>query len=130
MKFTALVSVAGCALPDPAPGGYNASTSTLVDNARNTEGVVVGTIIREDVAKVALKWNFLTLEQWAYILQLFDSSHGGNFFNEVRFLNQVTGEYTTRTMYVSDRNAGAFVRDQITGDIKGWQSPTLSLVEV
>ena len=122
--MTALVSVAGVALPEPS--GYSATTATLVDSARNVEGKVVGSVIRSDVAKVELKWRYLPVAQWAEILSLFTQS----FYNQVTFFNQSTAQYETREMYVSDRKAGIWRRHPETGDVAGWTECALSLVEV
>lgn len=124
MAGTALVSVGGFDFPEPSE--YLATTSTIVDSARNVNGYVVGAIVRSDVAKVEMSWKYLTVRQWASILSLFSSS----FYNDVKFFNQTTGTYTTRTMYVSDRNASMFRRDPQTGEVMGWLNPSLSLVEV
>jgi hypothetical protein len=124
MAFTALVSIGGFEFPEPS--SYTATTSTIVDSARNVNGYVVGAVVRSDVAKVELSWKYLSVRQWATILSLFSDS----FYNDVRFFNQTTGTYTTRTMYVSDRNANMFRRDPATGEIMGWLNPSLSLVEV
>jgi hypothetical protein len=124
MAGMALVSIGGFDFPEPS--GYTATTSTIVDSARNVSGYVVGSIVRSDVAKVEMSWKYLTVRQWASILSLFSSS----FYNDVRFFNQTTGTYTTRTMYVSDRNASMFRRDPQTGEVMGWLNPSLSLVEV
>jgi hypothetical protein len=120
----ALVSIGGFDFPEPST--YNATTSTIVDSARNVQGRVVGAVVRHDVAKVELSWKYLTAYQWATILSLFTSS----FYNEVTFLNQVTNQPDTRTMYVSDRNAGMWRRDPQTGDVMGYTNCSLSLVEV
>lgn len=122
--MAALVTIAGRELPEPS--SYSANTATLVDSARNVNGVVIGSVIRNDVAKVELSWRYLTVEQWASILSLFTKS----FYNNVRFFNQATGEYTTRQMYVSDRTAGMWRRHPVTGEVMGWVDPKLSLVEV
>lgn len=124
MAFTALVSIGGFEFPEPS--SYTATTSTIVDSARNVNGYVVGAIVRSDVAKVELSWKYLTVRQWASILSLFADS----FYNDVKFFNQTTGTYTTRTMYVSDRNASVFRRNPNTGEIMGWLNPSLSLIEV
>lgn len=124
MAVAALVSIGGFEFPEPS--AYTATTSTIVDSARNVNGYVVGAVVRKDVAKVELSWKFLTVRQWASILSLFADS----FYNDVRFFNQTTGAYTTRTMYVSDRNASMFRRDPKTGEVMGWLNPSLSLVEV
>ena len=120
----ALVSIGGYNLPEPST--YNAVTSTIVDSARNVAGYVVGSVIRNDVAKIELTWRYLTAEQWARVLSLFSSS----FYNDVRFFNQATNGYEIRTMYVSDRNASVWRRNPITGAIMGYTGCSLSLVEV
>lgn len=122
--MTDLVTVAGVALPEPSE--YSASTSTLVDSARNVSGYVIGSVVRNDVAKVELRWRYLTARQWANVLSLFTS----NFYNSVTFFNQATADYTTREMYVGDRSAGMWRRHPETGEILGWTECSLSLVEV
>lgn len=120
----ALVSVGGYEFPEPST--YSATTSTIVDSARNVSGYVVGSVVRNDVAKVELTWRYLTAEQWANILSKFTYS----FYNDVRFYNQATAAYDTRTMYCSDRQAGMFRRHPETGAVMGWTNCSISLVEV
>lgn len=122
--MTALVTIAGVALPEPSE--YSGNTSTIVDSGRNVQGVVIGSVVRHDVAKVELKWRYLTAQQWASVLSLFTA----NFYNEVTFFNQATADYTTRQMYVSDRSAGMWRRHPSTGAVMGWTNCSLSLVEV
>lgn len=120
----ALVTIAGTALPEPS--SYSGTTSTLVDSARNVKGYVVGSVVRNDVAKVELSWRYLTAEQWATVLSLFKK----NFYNEVEFYDQTVAGWVTRQMYVSDRNASMFKRDSETGNVMGYVDAKLSLVEV
>ena len=122
--MAALVSIGGFDFPEPS--SYSATTSTIVDSARNVSGYVVGAVVRSDVAKVELSWKYLTAQQWASILSLFANS----FYNDVTFFNQVTAGYTTRTMYVSDKTAGMWRRNAETGEVMGWTDCSLSLVEV
>lgn len=122
--MTALVTVAGVALPEPS--SYSANTSTIVDSARNVSGYVIGSVVRQDVAKVELSWRYLTAQQWADVLSLFTS----NFYNDVTFFNQATAGYTTRRMYVGDRKAGMWRRHPETGEVLGFTECALSLVEV
>ena len=122
--MAALVTVAGYELPEPSE--YSGNTSTIVDSARNVSGYVIGSVVRHDVAKVELKWRYLTVQQWAGILSLFTN----NFYNSVTFYNQATADYTTRQMYVSDRKAGMWRRDPLSGNVLGWTDCSLSLVEV
>ena len=53
-----LVSIGGFDFPEPST--YNATTSTIVDSARNVQGRVVGAVVRHDVAKIELSWKYLT----------------------------------------------------------------------
>ena len=121
--MAALVSIGGFDFPEPST--YDAVTSTIVDSARNVSGYVIGAVVRNDVAKIDMSWRYLTAQQWATILSLFTNS----FYNDVRFYNQATGSYTTRTMYVSDRSSGMWRRDD-SGTVMGWTNCSLSLVEV
>jgi hypothetical protein len=128
MAIKALVTVGGYDFPEPS--AYSGNTSTLVDSARNAQGVVVGAVIRDDVGKVEMSWKYLTVEQWANILKCFSLSRGGNFYNDVTFFCQDIGDWTTRQMYVSDRKANMFRRDPKTGEVLGYTDCSLSLVEV
>lgn len=120
----ALVSIGGFNFPEPST--YNATTSTIVDSARNVSGYVIGAVVRHDVAKIEMTWKYISAYQWSQILSLFTSS----FYNDVTFLNQVTNLPDTRTMYVSDRNAGMWRRNPQTGEVMGYTGASLSLVEV
>lgn len=128
MAFRALVSVRGYDFPEPST--YSGNTATLVDSARNVSGRMVGSVIRDDVAKVEISWRYLTVEQWARIQKCFRNSSGGRFINLVDFFDQSVGGWVTKEMYVSDRNAGMWRRDPKTGEILGWTDCRLSLVEV
>lgn len=119
----ALVTIGGYDFPEPST--YSAVTATIVDSARNVNGYVVGSVVRHDVAKIELTWRYLTAQQWAQILSLFNYS----FYNDVRFFNQSTATYEVRTMYVSDRQAGMWRRNPETGSVMGWTNCSLSLVE-
>lgn len=128
MALRALVTVGEFDFPEPS--SYSGNTATLVDSARNAQGVTIGAVIRDDVGKVEMSWKYLTVEQWANILKCFSIKRGGNFYNNVTFFCQDEGDWTTRLMYVSDRKAGMFRRDPETGDVLGYTDASLSLVEV
>lgn len=128
MAGRALVTVGEFDFPEPST--YKGNTSTLVDSARNTQGKMVGSVIRDDVGKVEMTWRYLTIEQWANVLKCFRMASGGKFINNVTFFCEDLGDWTTREMYVSDRNAEMFRRDPASGDVLGWTNCSLSLVEV
>ena len=125
--MTPLVSIGDFAFPEPST--YSATTSTIVDSGRNVEGYVIGAVIRDDVAKISLGWNFITASDWAAILAQFSPSRGGSFYNNVTFYLQDTNSWVTREMYVSDRTADIFLRDK-AGNIRGYTGVAMSLVEV
>lgn len=127
-NFQHLVTVEGYAFPEPSD--YNANTATLVDSGRNVKGYMIGAVIRDDVAKVSLKWKYLTVQEWARVQSCFKESAGGKFINSVTFFDQSSGKYATRDMYVGDRQAGVWRRDPETGEILGWTNCSLSLIEV
>ena len=128
MAFRALVKVGQYEFPEPS--AYSGNTSTLVDSARNVEGIMIGSVVRDDVSKVEMSWRYLTVEQWARIQQCFRERSGGKFVNLVEFFDQSVGGWVTKEMYISDRTAGMWRRDPKTGDILGWTDCKLSLVEV
>ena len=123
----ALVSIAGHDIPDPST--YAGTTSTVVDSGRNVKGDWVGSVIRDDIAKVEMSWNFITVQDWANILALFSRARGGDFVNSVTFFCQDTGTWETRQMYVNDRKANVFLRDK-AGNIRGYSGASLNLIEV
>ncbi len=128
MAFRALVKVGDYDFPEPS--AYSGNTSTLVDSARNVQGKMVGSVIRDDVAKIEISWRYLTVEQWARIQMCFRQSAGGKFINNVEFFDQSVGRWVRKEMYVNDRKAGMWRRSPETGDILGWTDCSLSLIEV
>lgn len=132
----ALVTINGYSLPTPST--YVGNTATIVDSARNVSGYVVGTVIRNDVAKVSMTWNFIKPDEWAAILRLFEPAYGGSFYQNVTFLNQTANTYATRLMYVGDRtSSGIFLlynernapSQDLIGTPMGYRGASLSLIE-
>lgn len=123
----ALVTINGVVVPEPSE--YQSQTSTLVNTGRAADGTLIGNVVREDIAKITLKWNFISANDWANLMALFSSNLGGNFTNPVEFFLQDTNSWDTRDMYVSDRKANVFIRNA-DGSIKGYKNASLSLVEV
>lgn len=113
----------------PTPSTYTGNTATIVDSARNVEGRMIGTVVRNDVAKITMTWNYLPSQAWAELLSQFSPAAGGSFTRRVTFFNQATNSLITRTMYVSDRNANSFLLGE-NGLPRGYQNCTFSLIEV
>lgn len=122
-----MVSIGDYEVPEPSI--YQATTSTVVDSARNVQAQVVGAVVRENLAKVAMTWNFISAQDWADLLAKFDSTRGGSFYQTVTFFCQDTNNWETREMYISDRVADVFLRNK-DGSIRGYTNARFSLVEV
>lgn len=123
----------------PTPSTYIGNTATVVDSARNTDGFMIGTVIRNGVAKIQMTWNFITADDWAAMLQQFEPDYGGAFVRSVTFFNQTSGTLETRTMYVGDRtSSGSFLlyNAENTPDAahiglpRGYLGAQFSLIEV
>jgi len=112
--------------PLPEPTSYSSTTTTLTDSAQSVSGKLLGSVIRKDIAQISLAWNFLDAATWAQINDIFIKD---DYSINVRFFDQTTGNWATREMYVSDRSAGLWRRDQ-NGAILGWLGCGLQLMEV
>ena len=109
----------------PEPTAYSGTTSTMIDAGTSVSGKLLGSVVREDVAQISMSWNYLTAEDWSEINQLFTE----NYINKVRFFDQTKGDWVTREMYVSDRSAGMWRRDD-EGNVLGWTGCSIQLTEV
>ena len=105
------------------PAGYSATTSTMVDKGTSVSGKVLGSVVRHDVVQIALNWNYLSAENWANIVGMFQT----NYALSVRFFDQTRNAWDTRNMYISDRGAGMYRQ---TGTEIGWSGCSLTLTEV
>ena len=127
LELKALITIGGYALPEPS--SYSATTATIADTARNVKGVLIGSVVRDDVASVQMSWNFISTADWANILSKFSPAQNGAYVQPVTFFCQDTGDWQTRQMIVSDRQASVFKRDK-QGNIVGYTEAALSLEEV
>lgn len=86
-------------------------TSTIVDSARNANGVMVGQKIGRDQAKLdSLVFPWLDAETWSSILKDME-----NFFVTVEYPDMVNNKWTTRTFYCGDRSAKVWKISSKTG---------------
>jgi len=111
--------------PLPEPASYTSTTTTLTDSNLSVSGKLLGSVVRKDIVQITLSWNFMEADAWAQINQIFKDEH----INSVRFFDQTTGDWVTRDMYVSDRTAGLWRRNQ-SGEVLGWTGCGLQLTEV
>lgn len=92
--------------------GLSIDTMTIVDSARNANGVVVGQKIGRDQSKLnSLEWPMLTAAEWKKILEMFEPQ----FYVFVKYPDPVTGAIVTRRMYPGDRSAEPWMMDTSTG---------------
>ncbi len=125
--MSSLLIINGVEIKDPSI--YNAGTYTKVEMTENAAGYKIGSIIRENVAEINVSWDKLTVKEWSDINKMFLSEYNGSVIVEVTFLNQVTGEYTTRNMITDKRAAGLASKDD-KDNVVGWYDCQLKLIEV
>lgn len=124
----------------PTPSDYSGISTTLVDSGRNNDGQVIAQVLRSDIAKIELKWNFLTTEQYSAIAKLFEQNLGGSFIVPVSFFNVITGLFegdvsiapnsSVRLFYPNDRKV-EFARMVLNNDgtPQGYQNVSLHLID-
>ena len=109
----AFITVNGKEFPMPyrgLNGQVELQVATIVDSARNANGVVVGQKVGRDIQKInALEWKYLDAATWSEMLQAFS-----NFFVTVTYPDMVTNSWTTRKMYPGDRSALPYRIDENT----------------
>lgn len=120
----AYLAINGYELP-PCKRGVNVIVTTVVDSARNSNGVVVGQRIGRDQYKVNdLEWSWLTAAQWQRILNL-----TSNFFFNVTFNDPVSGKLKTLRMYCGDRSAEPYWVDK-NGKPTHYRNCKVNLIDV
>lgn len=149
MAIRALVAIYDKSLQSPAwvelpcPTEYSGLSTTLVDSARNTKGQVIGSVIASDIAKVEMKWNFLTVAQYSAIAKLFEPKYGGSFFVPVSYFDVINGAFegdittapntTTnkiRLFYPGDRKVQfAKIKLDANGAPIGYSGVSLNLID-
>ena len=103
------IKINGCKVPYPDEG-LDFIISTAVEGGRNKNNKVVATRVGRDNYKIdSLQWNWLTAEEWSYILNLVK-----DFYITVTFPDMVTNSMKTLKMYVGDRQAKPYFPDDNT----------------
>ena len=99
----------------PISSTYKTTSSTLVDNSRNTKGEMVGTVIRAGVRKIELSWRVMLIADYAKLGTFFNT----NFTFWAYYFDQDTNSMLTKEFYVGDRVADAL-------DEKQWVEATVA----
>lgn len=108
--MASFIKINGHEYPTPHRG-LSLLDATIVDSARNANGVVVGQVVGRRQQKLdSLEWVYLTAAQWSAILKEFN-----NFYVTVTYPDMVNNTWTTRKMYPGDRTAEPFHLDPETG---------------
>lgn len=118
------IRINGREYPQPRRG-LELIGSTIVDAARNANGVTVGQMVGRELQKINnLEWGYLTAEQWSQILQEFEQ-----FYVTVTYPDMVNNTWTTRKMYPGDRSATPFHVDEVTGLPKDYINCKVNLID-
>lgn len=119
------ITINGHAYPQPKRGLTN-QVATIVDSARNTNGVMVGQKVGRDQVKIdSLEWAYLTATQWSAILKEFK-----NFYVTVTYPDMVENTWVTKKMYPGDRSAQPFHINMTTGMPEDYINCKVNLIDV
>ena len=118
------IKINGHSYPYPKRG-LGLLVGTVVDSARNTNGVVVGQKVGRDQQKIDnLEWGYLPAATWSALLKEFD-----RFFVTVTYPDMVNNTWTTRKMYPGDRTAKPFHLDETTGLPRDYLECKVNLID-
>lgn len=96
----AFLAINGHEIPSPKRG-VRPTVTTVVDSARNANGVVIAQRVGRDQYKIdSLEWSWLSAQEWSTILALLQP-----FFVHITFTDPVTNAFRTLLMYPGDRTA-------------------------
>ena len=113
------------AFPYPDKDSGLQYVQTIVNSARNANGVMVGERVGRDLSKIELTWNVLTPAQWSEMLKIF-----ANFTFTVRYIDMVENDWVTRKFYVGDRSAQPFMVDPITNIPRYYRNCKANIIDV
>jgi hypothetical protein len=119
--MTPLVHSNGTPLPQASEIGP--SSSAFVDSARNSLGIMIGGVIRDDVSKFEMIWKFLSVEDWKAV-------HNVPFISAVRFFDPKLADFNTKQMYRSDLTSKITLLDHETKLPRGYFDCRVAFIEV
>lgn len=124
MANNGFIYVNGVAFPYPSRESGLQKIATIVDSARNANGIVVSERLGRDQGKLELKWAALTPEQWSSMLQVLS-----NFEVTLRYVHMLTNDWVTRKFYVGDRDAQPFMIDPVTNKPRYYINCVANLID-
>ena len=115
----------------PIPSTYKTTSTTIVDSARNSSGYVIASVIRSGIRKIEMSWLVIGIADYSKMAKFFNTHF--SFF--AYYFDMDNNAYTTKEMYVGDREANALQNSQISissgkGYILKIENFNLSLVEI
>ncbi len=117
----------------PISSTYKTTSSTLVDSARNSSGVVVSNVIRAGIRKIEMTFRVITIADYAKLGSFFNN----NFMFYAYYFDQDTNSWLTKQFYVGDRVADSLEERAWVSSVRGGliepqfiQNYKLSLIEV
>jgi hypothetical protein len=110
--------------PYPAIG-FKMQTATMVNNARNANGVLVGQKVGRELQQMEIEWAHLTASVWSQILKRLSK-----FYIRVRYPDMVSNVWNTRTMYPGNRSAEVFKIDRNTSKPVEYIHCKVNLIDV
>ena len=117
----------------PISSTYKTTSTTTVNSSRNTDAIVVGTVIRAGIRKIELTWRVISIADYAKIGTFFNN----NFFFYAYYFDQDTNSWLVKHFYVGDRVADALQNKQWVETTRGGQvepqyieNLKISLIEV
>lgn len=113
---------------------YKTTSTTLVNEGRNTAGTVISSVIRSGIRKIELSWKVISASEYQVLATFFNT----NFMFYAYYFDTDTGTWLTKHFYVGDRSVSAVRNKQIntatgTGGGLGvdyYENFKISLIEV
>lgn len=117
-------------LPVPAEGGVTYEIQTIIDDARNSSGTLVGSPVGQDKIKLNIEYPPLDDAELQKILSVFDRERGGVYKCYVEFYDPRARSRVVRYMYVGDRSFDPWIVPSTkVGQPKKWINCQCNLIE-
>ena len=118
------------AMPTPSYSSAKQTASTLVNSGRSAlNGQLYAQRVSErDLAKIEIKWEYLTAIQWSGILTKIDGGNEG-FYVWIKYFDMKANDWVCREFYPSDRTATPFRIDSTTKATLSWLGCKINFID-